>query len=90
MGDSMSVRDQEQREKELMRKVYEAQRKSEREVEARILKQQREAEKRAKEVERRIERGDVTPRPLPGKKEDSVESTGSIESTGSMKSIESG
>lgn len=89
----MSVRDQERREKELMRRVKEAERKSDRETGARILKMQREAELRAAEVERRIEKGDVTPRELPGKKEDSVASTGStesIESTESAKSIESG
>lgn len=85
----MSVRDQERQEQELMRRVYEAQRKSDREVEGRILKKQREAELRADEVERRIEKGDITPRALPGKMEDSVESTKSMESTESMKSIES-
>lgn len=85
----MSVRDQERREQELMLRVNEAQNKSDREVGQRILRMQREAELRADEVERRIEEGDVRPRALPGKREDSVESTESIESTGNMKSIES-
>lgn len=89
-GDYMSVRDQERRERELMNRVREAQRKSDKEVGERILSLQREAELRADEVERRIEKGDVKPRALPGKREDSVESTKSMESTGSMKSIESG
>ncbi|MBA2692282.1 MAG: hypothetical protein H0U65_07295 [Rubrobacter sp.] len=85
----MSVRDQERQEQELMRRVKEAERKSDKEVGERIQKQQREAELRADEVERRIEKGDVKPRPLPGMREDSVESTKSMESTESMKSIQS-
>lgn len=85
----MSVRDQERQEQELMRKVNEAERKADKEVGERIQKQQREAELRADEVERRINEGDITPRALPGKKEDSVESTKSMESTESTKSIES-
>jgi hypothetical protein len=41
------------------------------------------------EVKRRIERGDVQPRPLPGLREDSMASMESMESMPSMKSIES-
>jgi hypothetical protein len=85
----MSVRDQERRERELVNRLREVERRADREVGAEMMKRQREAELRADEVERRIEKGDVEPRELPGKREDSLESTESIESTGSTKSIES-
>lgn len=85
----MSVRDQERKEQELMRRAHEAERKSDKETGERILRMQREAELRADEVERRIEKGDIEPRALPGKKEDSLESAESTESTESAKSIES-
>lgn len=85
----MSVRDQERKEQELTRKVREAERKADEKIGKRVMKKQREAELRADEVERRIDKGDIEPRSLPGKRGDSVESTESIESTKSMKSIES-
>jgi hypothetical protein len=74
----MSVRDQERKEREVMRHAGQ--------VERRIRRQEKEADKRADEVVRRIEKGDVTPRELPGKKEDSIESIGNMESIGSMES----
>lgn len=74
----MSVRDQERKEQEAVRRANQAER--------RIKAQEKEAVKRANEVVRRIEYGDVTPRELPGKGEDSVESIGNIESIGSMES----
>lgn len=87
----MSIREQERREREAMRKAGE--------VESRIERRMREADRqmnramlRAEEVKRRIEVGHVQPRPLPSLREDSVESigsTGSMESMGSMKSMKS-
>lgn len=55
--------------------------------ERRIRAQEKEADKRADEVVRRIEKGDVTPRELPGKGEDSVESIGNMESMDNMESM---
>jgi len=74
----VSVRGQERREREAMRRADQ--------VERRIKARQKEADKRAGEVVRRIEEGDVTPRELPGKGEDSVESIGNAESTGNAES----
>jgi hypothetical protein len=57
-----------------------------------ILARQKEADRRAREVVRRIEKGDVDRRPLPGMREDSLpsmESMESVESSPSMRSIES-
>jgi len=56
------------------------------------VRQANEASLRAEEVERRIEVGDVKPRPLPSLREDSMESMESMrssKSTESMKSMES-
>ena len=81
----MSVRDQERRAQEAIRRADE--------VAGRILRrmhaadrQAKEATLRAEEVERAIEVGDIQPRPLPSLREDSMES---MESMKSMKSIES-
>jgi hypothetical protein len=52
----------------------------------RAVRQADEASRRAEEVERSIEVGDVQPRPLPSLREDSIPS---MESMKSMKSIES-
>ena len=52
----------------------------------------RQADLRAREIVRRIEKGDADPRPLPGLREDSLESMESMksmESSESMKSMES-
>jgi hypothetical protein len=48
-----------------------------------------EAKRRAEQVKRRIEVGDVDPRPLPGLREDSLPSMGSMESSESMPSMQS-
>src|SRR5215208_6099726 len=75
----MSVRDQERRAREAMRKSDE--------VASRIARRMQEADRqaeeamlRAKEVERSIEVGDARPRPLPSLREDSMESMKSMES----------
>lgn len=80
-GAYVSVRDQERKEREADKKADQ--------IENRIRERERQADKRADEVVRRIEKGDVTPRELPGKGEDSIGSIGSIESIGSMDSMES-
>lgn len=49
----------------------------------------KESKRRADQVKRRIEVGDVEPRPLPGLREDSLPSMESMESSGSMASMES-
>ena len=67
-------------------------RRADREVGQRIAARAHEATLRANEVKRRIEVGDVQPRPLPGMREDSMESMPSMpsmESSPSMKSMES-
>lgn len=75
----MSVRQQERFEREAMRRAEQSER--------RIRAKEQEAVKRADEVVRRIEKGDVTPRELPGKREDSIESIGNMESMESMESL---
>ena len=88
----MSVRDQERRARQHDRRISEAMRRADREVGKGITARAHEASLRAEEVKRRIERGDVQPRPLPGKREDSLESMESMpsmESSPSMKSMES-
>ena len=87
----MSVRDQERRAREAIRRADE--------VAGRIARRMRAADSqanqaalRAEEVRRSIEVGDVQPRPLPSLREDSrrsMESMKSMESIKSMKSIES-
>ena len=67
-------------------------RRADREVGQHIAARAHEASLRANEVKRRIEVGDVKPRPLPGLREDSLksmESMPSLETMPSMKSIES-
>ncbi len=81
----MSVRDQERREREAMRHSDKVASRIERRMQG-AARQANEATLRAEEVERRIEVGDVQPRPLPSLREDSMES---MESMKSMKSIES-
>jgi hypothetical protein len=70
----------------------EAMRRADREVRGRIEQRAHEAWRRAEQVVRRIEKGDVSPRPLPGLRDDSMpsmESMTSMESSPSMKSTES-
>jgi hypothetical protein len=88
----MSVRDQERRAREAERRISQAMRRADREVGKKITARAQEASLRANEVKRRIERGDVQPRPLPGLREDSMasmESMPSMESSPSMESMES-
>lgn len=69
----MSVREQERRAREAMRRADEVTRR----IEGRMRqaeRQENEAVLRAQEVERRIEAGDVRPRPLPSLREDSIPS----------------
>ena len=89
----MSIRDQERRQREAERSINEAMRRADREVGKRIEARAHEATLRAREVVRRIEKGDVQPRPLPGLREDSMESMesmGSMQSAASIKSMQSG
>src|SRR5215217_8668320 len=88
----MSVRDQERRAREAERRISQAMRRADREVGQKIAARAHEATLRANEVKRRIEVGDVQPRPLPGMREDSMESMPSMpsmESSPSMESMES-
>jgi hypothetical protein len=88
----MSIRDQERRARESERRINQAMRRADREVGQKIAARAHEASLRAEEVKRRIEVGDVEPRPLPGLREDSLpsmESMPSMESSPSMKSMES-
>ncbi len=88
----MSVRDQERRQREVERRINDRMRTADREVGQKIAARAHEASLRAEEVKRRIEKGDVEPRPLPGIREDSLESMESMpsmESSPSMKSMES-
>ncbi len=81
----MSVRDQERRAREAMRRSDEVAGRIERRMQG-ATRQANEATLRAEEVRRRIEVSDVQPRPLPSLREDSMES---MESIGSMESMES-
>src|SRR5215203_1942005 len=88
----MSIRDQERQARQLDRRISEAMRRADREVGKGITARAHEASLRAEEVKRRIERGDVQPRPLPGMREDSLESMESMpsmESSPSIKPMES-
>lgn len=85
----MSIRDQERRQKEAERRIGGIMRRSDSQIRGSILARQKEAELRAEEVIRRIERGGVDPRPLPGVREDSMGSMGSMESMRSSPSMES-
>ena len=87
----MSVRDQERRAQEAMRRSEEVQTRINRRMQG-AVRQADQASLRAEEVRRRIEVGDVQPRPLPSLREDSLkssESMKSLESSESMKSMES-
>ena len=88
----MSIRDQERQARQAERRIYEAMRRADREVGKGITARAYDASRRAEEVKRRIERGDVQPRPLPGMREDSLksmESMPSMKSSPSMESMES-
>ena len=83
----MSVRDQERRAREAMRRSDEVASRIERRMQE-AVRQADQATLRAEEVERRIEVGDVQPRPLPSLREDSMESMESMKSMKSMTSPE--
>ncbi len=75
-----------------MNRIDERMRRSDREVRGAMEERSRQADLRAREIVRRIEKGDADPRPLPGLREDSLESMESMksmESSESMKSMES-
>jgi hypothetical protein len=87
----MSVRDQERRAQEAMRRSEEVQTRINSRMQG-AVRQADQASLRAEEVRRRIEVGDIQPRPLPSLREDSLESSESMksmESSESMKSMES-
>jgi hypothetical protein len=70
----MSVREQERRAREAMSKAERVEARIERRMQE-AMRQADEAMLRAEEVRRRIEVGDVQPRPLPSLREDSLPST---------------
>ena len=75
-----------------MNRIDDRMRQSDREVRGAMDERSRQADLRAREIVRRIEKGDADPRPLPGLREDSLESMESMksmESSPSMKSLES-
>src|SRR5215212_1860596 len=73
-AEKMSIRDQERQARQAERRINEAMRRADREVGKGITARAYDASRRAEEVKRRIERGDVQPRPLPGMREDSLKS----------------
>ncbi len=85
----MSIREQERRQREAMNRIDERMRRSDREVRGAMEERSRQADLRAREIVRRIEKGDVDPRPLPGLREDSLESMESMKSMESSESMES-
>jgi len=82
----MSVREQERRQREAQRRIDKEMRRADKETRKQIEARAGAADKRMRQVIRRIEKGDVEPRPLPGVREDSMDS---MESMPSMKSMES-
>ncbi len=88
----MSIREQERRQRQAEKRINGQMRRADREVRGAMDERSRQADLRAKEVIRRIEKGDADPRPLPGLREDSLESMESMKSMESsefMKSMES-
>src|SRR5919202_3223377 len=84
----MSVRDQERRAREAMRRSDEVRMRIEQRMQN-AVHQADEAMLRAEEVRRRIEVGDIVARPLPSLREDSIPSIPSMKSMESMKSKKS-
>lgn len=66
----MSIRDQERRQQRAMRRADQVGRK--------IQAKEKQVDKRADEVMRRIDHGDVTPRGLPSKGEDFISPVGNV------------
>lgn len=85
----MSIREQERRQREVEKRIDAAMRRADREVRGAIEERSRQADLRAKEVVRRIVKGDVEPRSLPGMREDSLDSMDSMESMESLPPIKS-
>lgn len=88
----MSIREQERRQKQAEKRINQQMYRADKQVRGAMDERSRQADLRAKEVIRRIEKGDADPRPLPGMREDSMESMESMpsmESSESMKSMES-
>ena len=88
----MSIREQERRQKQVEKRINGRMRQADIQVRNAMDERSRQADLRAREVVRRIEKGDADPRPLPGLREDSMESMESMksmESSESMKSMES-
>jgi hypothetical protein len=84
----MSVRDQERRARQAIRRSNEVRMR----IDQRMKNAVHQAEEvilRAEEVRRRIEVGDVQPRPLPSLREDSIPSIPSMKSTESIESMKS-
>ena len=85
----MSVREQERRQKDAEKRIEGQMRRADRQVLGTILARQEEATRRAEQIVRRIEKGDVQPHPLPSLREDSMGSMESMQSMESMRSTES-
>lgn len=85
----MSIREQERRQREAERRINKRMKTADREIRDTIEARALAADRRKEEVKRRIEKGDVDPRPLPGMREDSMASMPSMESSESMKSMPS-
>lgn len=85
----MSIREQERRQREVERRIDQRMKTADREVRDKMEARAVAADRRKEEVKRRIEKGDVDPRPLPGMREDSMPSMPSMESSESMKSMPS-
>jgi hypothetical protein len=88
----LSIREQERRQRQAEKRINGQMRRADKEVRGAMDERSRQADLRAKEVVRRIEKGDADPRPLPGLREDSLESMQSMksmESSESMQSMES-
>lgn len=85
----MSIRDQERQQREVERRINDRMKRADREVRQAMEARAVAADQRKEQVKRRIEVGDVEPRPLPGMREDSMESMPSMQSSESMESMES-
>ena len=85
----LSIREQERRQRQAMNRIDERMRRSDREIRGAMEERSRQADLRAREIVRRIEKGDADPRPLPGIREDSLESMESMRSMESSPSMES-
>lgn len=83
----MSVREQERRQKDAEKRIEGQMRRADRQVLGTILARQEEATRRAEQIVRRIEKGDVQPHPLPSLREDSMGSMESMRSTESAETV---